>query len=109
MKLTEITGYLDILKNLSFGLESSLRQAESFLSLPYSHLESIANLALALQYAPRSKDDKFIPILPSASITSSGASSFSLTFSNSPGKNQVFSIMFTNDEQSRYGVRINPE
>ncbi len=109
MKFTELTSYLELLKSLSPGKESGLRETESFLSLPFSHLESIANLALALQYAPRDKDENFIPILPTATVTSSGDSSFSLNLTNFPGKNQSFSLMFTNDEQSRYGVRINPD
>ncbi len=109
MKLTELTSYLEILKSLSPGKESGLRETETSLSLPYSHLESLANLALALHYAPRNKDEKFIPILPSANITSSSASSFSLNLTNFPGKSQSFSLIFTNDEQNRYGVRITPD
>ena len=110
MKLTEITSYLDILKSLGGGKEQGVSEAESSFSLPYPSLEALANLGLALHYAPRDKQDKFLPLLPSASVTPVDTSSFSLNLVDFPGKTRTnFSLLFRTDPKSNFGVSISPE
>lgn len=111
MKFTEITSYLNLLQSLGLNAqESGLKEVKSRLSLPYSHLESLANLALALRYAPRGEGESVLPSLPKASITAVDQNSFELAVSDFPDKkHNHFTLLVANSPKSQFGVSITPD
>lgn len=111
MKFTELTNYLNLLQSLGLKTqESGLKEVESTFSLPYSHLESLANLALALRYAPRAEGEPVLKRLPKTSITAVGNNSFELAVADFPDKkHDHFTLVVANSLKSQFGVSIAPD
>ncbi|MDO8335545.1 MAG: hypothetical protein Q7T74_02040, partial [Candidatus Saccharibacteria bacterium] len=77
------------------------------LALPYPAVESLANLFLALQYAPRSVKGDNLATLPLAQITSTSETGLSIRILDYPDKKHSdFEFAIINDPSSNLGISI---